>query len=212
MLMTNRSRSWHTDWLAILTLAAMAMGCEPRGEETAAPADDLGRDTAAYVVSQSEPVAYALTTMPTSGVVLSGDKGVICYSSKGDELWRWEATGDDEIIAAPGIAPDSSVFVLTSQSLVSISVAGQVEWSIEVGPAEIPGVVALGDGTVAVTSGSNALVGYRSGQRVWRFEMPDGDTIVSLPSVSSNSRIFVQGTARLYVVDASGVPVWDRPL
>ena len=64
-----------------------------------------------------------------------------------------------------------------------------------------------------MTAGTNALVNYDdAGRRQWRFELPDGDTITSLPRGSNNSQIYVQGNKRLYVIDPAGIPLWDRPL
>lgn len=200
--------SWGRVVLAILPL----FGCANDGGDQSPPATVLGGEPAEFVSARNERATYALTTSPTSGVVVTGERGAVCFSYKGEELWRFEAADGEELLADPAIAPDGSVFLLTSRSLVSLSPAGQVVWTMPVEPGEIPAVVALGDGSAAVTSGSSTLVDYRGGAVQWRFELPDNDTITAHPEVASNSRIFVQGRARLYVIDPAGFPVWDKPL
>jgi hypothetical protein len=197
----------------VALLLCAALGCSD-GREAAVPVSDvLGRGEPEFVSTEGEPAGFALSTLPTSGVVIAGKRGAVCYSHKGDEEWRFVVPAGDEIVASPAIAPDSSVFVLTRLSLIAISARGDVLWSIPVEAAELPAVVALGDGSVVVTSGSDALVSFDgTGRRQWRFELPDGDTIAALPKASNNSQVFVQGAARLYVIDPSGVPLWDRPM
>jgi outer membrane protein assembly factor BamB len=199
-------------WLAVLMPLHLAIGCSEQPRERVPAGEVLGREQAGYAASQGEPVSWALTTLPTSGVVVAGKAGAVCFSHTGEEMWRFEVDPGDEIVAGPAIAPDSSAFLLTRRSLVAISVGGDVLWTVPSEPADIPAVVALGDGSAVVTSGANALVSVHGGGLKWRFELPDGDTIASLPRVSSDSRIFVQGAARLYVVDLTGIPVWDQPL
>lgn len=172
----------------------------------------LGEEQASFVDASLEPVGFALTTLPTSGVIVTGKTGAVCFSHDGSEEWVYSAPDGEEIVASPAVAPDSSTFILTNRSLVALSTRGDVLWSVAVEPGQPPCVIALGDGTASVTAGGNAIVNYEMGQPRWRFELPDGDTITSMPRVAGNSRTFVQGVKRLYVVDASGIPVWDKPL
>lgn len=195
-----------------LVLGAGLSGCSRSSEQPVPASDTLGREPAAFVSFEGEPVGYALTTLPTSGVVAAGKSGAICYSHKGEEQWRFEVDEGDEIAAAPAVAPDSTVFVLTRRALVAIGAKGDRLWTLEVEPAGIPAVVALGDGSAVVTAGAGAMVNVSGGKVQWRFQLPDGDVIASIPRASSNSQIFVQGTARLYAVDASGIPLWDHAL
>lgn len=198
--------------VASIPFAILSLGCSR--PETVPPqaAEVLGRDEAAFASALKEPVAFALTTLPTSGAVLAGRTGAICYSHAGEEEWRYEVKAGDEIVAAPAVAPDSSTFLLTRTSLVAISIRGEVLWTAPVGESVLPAVVALGDGSAVVTSGANALVNVANGSPGWRFELPDGDTITAPPRVAGNSNIYVQGASRLYVIDMSGIPVWDRGL
>jgi outer membrane protein assembly factor BamB len=197
---------------AVALTALLVSGCaaEPDGREN--PKDVLGSSEASWLASQGDAAGFALTTLPTSGVIVTGRSGAVCYSHKGDEEWRFEVPEGEEIVASPAVSPDSRTFILTSGSLVALSIRGEVLWIADVEAADPAAVLALGDGTAVVTAGSNALVNYESGRLRWRFELPDGDTIASMPRAASNSHVFVQGAARLYVVDPSGIPVWDRPL
>lgn len=198
--------------LSLALLVTATSGCSDRSAEQKPAGDVLGRETAAVAASQVEPSSWALTTLPTSGVVVTGKTGAVSFTHQGEESWRFEVRPGDEIVAAPAIAPDSSVFILTKLELVALSARGELLWATPSEPAAIPVVLALGDGSAVVMSGDNALLSVLGGETRWRFELPDGDTIASLPRIAGNSRIFVQGAARLYVVDPSGIPVWDRPL
>ena len=197
----------------VLTLSFLAMSCAESPDDVPPAREVLGTVEADFVAQRTEGVAYALTTLPTSAVLVSGNDGVICYSHRGDELWRYEMPADDQISASPAYAPNSTVYVLSKKSLSAISNEGVIVWSIDSEPAEIPAVLALGDSTVVVTSGANALVNYDDqGRPQWRFELPDGDTIASVPKAANNSQVYVQGQRRIYVIDPSGLPVWDREL
>lgn len=195
----------------LITVAILVLACSDEETPQASAREVLGGETS-IAAREAGPEAYALTTLPTSGVVVAGKTGAVCYSHDGKEQWRFELPAGEQIVARPAVAPDSSTFLLTNHALVALSIRGEVIWTVSVEPADLASVLALGDGSAVVTQGTNTLVNYESGRERWRFQLPDKDTITSLPRVASNSNIFVQGVARLYVVDPSGVPVWDLPI
>lgn len=160
------------------------------------------------------PFDSALTTLPTSAVVMAGRKGVVCFSHDGEKLWEFSLPEGEEVVAPVTSAPNSVSFVRSAGSVFAISATGKPLWTAKVETAVVPAALALGDSTVVVTSGSDTLVnleGDRGAVR-WSFRLPEGDRITASPRVANNSWIYVRGNARLYAVNSEGLPEWDAPL
>ncbi|MGK2859120.1 MAG: PQQ-binding-like beta-propeller repeat protein, partial [Thermoanaerobaculia bacterium] len=117
----------------------------------------------------------------------------------------------EEVVAPVTSAPNSVAFIRSAGSVFAISASGKLLWTAKVDTAVVPAALALGDSTVVVTSGSDALVnldGDRGAVR-WSFRLPEGDRITASPRVANNSWIYVRGNERLYAVNSDGLPEWD---
>jgi outer membrane protein assembly factor BamB len=156
----------------------------------------------------------ALTTLPTSAVVIAGKRSVVCFSHDGEKLWDFALPEGEAIVAPVTSAPNSASFIRTARTVFALSADGELVWTASVAAGEVPAAVALGNSTVVVTTSSNTLVnldGDRGTSR-WTFTLPEGDRITAAPRVASNSWIYVRGTARVYAVNSDGLPEWDAAL
>jgi len=183
-------------------------------------ARDRGGDSATTTMPshQATPVALefppfdaALTTLPTSSVVIAGKKGVVCFSHDGEKLWDFNLPEGEELAAPVTAAPNSVSFIRSSRSVFAISAEGKLLWTSNVETAVVPAAVALGDSTVVVTTGSDTLVNLDGdrGTTRWSFRLPEGDRITAAPRVANNSWIYVRGNSRVYAVNSEGLPEWD---
>lgn len=196
----------------LLVAALFVPGCgkSPGG----APATTTTAQREVPVVLEFPPFESALTTLPTSAVVIAGKKGVVCFSHDGEKLWGFELPEGEEVVAPVTSAPNSASFIRSATSVFAISADGKLLWTARVETATVPAALALGDSTVVVTTGGDTLVnldGDRGTPR-WSFRLPDGDQITASPRVANNSWIYVRGAARVYAVNSDGLPEWDAAL
>lgn len=207
----NRTRPLAAAALLVVALSVPGCGKNPGGAPATAttPAQQ-----AAPVVLEFPPFESALTTLPTSAVVIAGKKAVVCYSHDGEKLWDFVLPEGEEVVAPVTSAPNSASFIRSATSVFAISADGKLLWTAKVETATVPAALALGDSTVVVTSGGDTLVnldGDRGTSR-WSFRLPDGDRITASPRVANNSWIYVRGAARVYAVNSDGLPEWDAAL
>lgn len=194
----------------LLALLLNLSGCtkSPDG----APAESTATAPRATPVALDfPPFDSALTTLPTSAVVMAGKKGVVCFSHDGEKLWEFGLPEGEEVVAPVTSAPNSVAFIRSAGSVFAISTSGEMLWSAKVEAAAVPAALALGDSTVVVAAGSTTLVnldGDRGAER-WSFRLAEGDRITASPRVAKNSWINVRGNARLYAVNSDGLPEWD---
>lgn len=114
----------------------------------------------------------------------------------------------DGVAATPAIDGDSVVVGSTEGALVSASLAGSVEWTVDLG-APIYGAVALGDGVGYVPTGSGELIAFSldDGDVRWRAEL--GDAAYSSPVLVGQSVLVTAENGQLFSLDAeTGVEQW----
>jgi PQQ-like domain len=157
----------------------------------------------------------SLVVLPNSSVVMVEHSRVAAYSPNGDQMWSFELPAGDTVDARPVAALNSTAYVRGAQAIYALDPNGKLLWQSPHADhgAKVRGMVALGDSTLAITSGDNSLVAFdNSGKPRWTYQLPDGDGLTSTPVIAPNSAIYVRGRARIYAIGPQGNLLWAKAL
>jgi PQQ-like domain len=158
---------------------------------------------------------FSLCSLGSSAAVISLAHHVTAYAPSGDLLWSIELPNSDTVDSPPVPALSSVTYVRGVHGIYAIAPDGKILWQAknEDPGTQVHGLAALGDSTVAVTHGDNALVAYSNeGLPRWTFKLPAGDKLTALPVSAPNSYVYLRGMNSLYAVDGAGMLVWAKEI
>jgi outer membrane protein assembly factor BamB len=184
--------------VAVLWLLWVPVACR-------APVGPADAGLPVVVVSRLDSVA--LTWTPE-------DKTLRAWSPKGAALWAFTLPDGDSLVAAPCVAPDSSVYARGRDTLYAVSATGTLVWSRKVvneqpAPLSTQAPAALTNSGVVYASDPRTLVALTpDGVEMWRHVIGVNDVLRSSPVTAPNGLITVVTTSAVLQVASDGLLQW----
>ena len=164
------------------------------------------------VASPVEPLRFA--SFPDGNVAVADLASCTVTRVSADaEAWRVPIAGCREYLEI-AVARDSSVFVRTAGSIISLGSDGHARWSHP--STTVPRAIAapattLGSMLVLATTPSSIAAFPHDAPEAWQFTLPTGETLVTSPVGSLGEGVVVLSQTATYFVGADGTIRGRRP-
>ena len=192
----------------VVALAAL-VGCH----DTGAVRDNRGPSV--YPVVPAGRVRSPALTPGSTVVVAVAPDLVVTFADSQEIVWKIQLPREESLVAAPGVAANSTTYLLTNKNLRLIDAAGETRF-VRAVPFDRRGsdpsrwgLVVLPDSSVVVSDGRHRACRLdRLGAITWRYALPAGAGMVARPVAGPNGSVYLRTASSLHAVGGDGRLRW----
>lgn len=161
------------------------------------------------------------TLTPAATVITAVAPGlVVAYADSQQIAWKVQLPPGEELVAPPGVAADSSTYLLTNRQVRGVDPDGKLTFATPFPftprrgqrPSRY-GLAVMPDSAAVVTDGERRVARVaRDGVISWRYELPAPATMSAPPVAGPNGSIYLRTASSLFSLSSEGHYRWRIPL